>query len=213
LLLAPDLVKYRQVIHILNIHKMSKSPPATDTSLTLSFPLDYIALGLLMAGPRHGYELYQDFADEFGSIWKAGRSKFYAVLSSLEERGCLSMTLEPQPNRPPRKVYQVTETGHAALLDWLYRPVTPLRRVRVELLAKLRLLDLLGLSDVGRLLDAQTAACQAQLERLAEAEHAEHDRLNKLVFQFRRCQIQAMLEWLEVCRASLVTGDQAGGLA
>jgi DNA-binding PadR family transcriptional regulator len=205
--LAPDLVKYRQAIHILNIHKMSKSPLATDTSLTPSLPLDYIALGLLATSPKHGYELYQDFVDEFGSIWKAGRSKFYAVLSALEECGYLSMTFEPQSNRPPRKVYQVTETGYAALLDWLYRPVTPLRRVRVELLAKLRLLDLLGLSDVGRLLDAQAAACQAQLERLAEAEHAEHDRLDHLVFQFRRCQIQAMLEWLEVCRASLVAGD------
>lgn len=46
-------------------------------------PLEYAALGLLMRGPRHGYQLHSDFERYLGAIWRCGRSQFYAALKML----------------------------------------------------------------------------------------------------------------------------------
>ena len=166
------------------------------------FPLENAALGLLVVGPKHGYELYRDFLKTFSPIWKAGRSKFYAALADLNARGFLDATVEPQTDRPPRKVYHITEVGRQFLMEWLYQPVTPIHQCRVELLAKLRFFDLLGLSDVSRLIDAQLGVCYAALQRIREQE-AGDDPLYRLVYSFREKRVKALIEWLGECESSI----------
>lgn len=173
-------------------------------------PLGYIALGLLMAQPRHGYELYQELRQAFGGVWNAGRSQFYAALADLHAAGFLDMTTQAQESRPPRKVYHLTQVGREAFTRWLYQPVDAPREVRVVLLIKLRFFDLLGLPDVERLLDAQIARCQARLEeevhRAAAHRQAAGGLYRELVHEFRRGQLAAMIEWLHACRQRLVKG-------
>ena len=70
-----------------------------------AYPLRYLALGLLMKGPDHGYQLDQTLADEFGMIWKAGQTKLYVTLSELEKAGLLEIEMERHEKRPDRKVY------------------------------------------------------------------------------------------------------------
>src|SRR5512147_3144598 len=96
-----------------------------------SYSLEYVALGLLMAGPKHGYGLYQDFSRAFDEIWNAEQARFYAVLTALEEKEYLQATTEAQDKRPARKVYNLTDMGRIVFLDWLQRPVTSMRAIRV----------------------------------------------------------------------------------
>lgn len=70
-----------------------------------------VLLGLLMSEPRHGYELYQEFSEKLGWVWEIGLSKLYAQLRQLEEAELVEAQLEPQPNRPARKVYRLTSEG------------------------------------------------------------------------------------------------------
>jgi DNA-binding PadR family transcriptional regulator len=169
-----------------------------------TFPLENAALGLVMAGPKHGYELYRDFTAAFGPVWKAGRSKFYAVLSALHESGYLEFTIEFQEDRPPRKIYRLTDAGRETFLGWLYRPVAPIHRCRVELLSKLRFFTLLDLPDPGRLLDAQLDACRTALDGLARSaagqREAGEDAFYELVYSFREKQFKALIEWLLECK-------------
>ena len=169
-----------------------------------TFPLDKAALGLLVVSPKHGYELYRDFVEAFGLIWRAGRSKFYATLSALQGDGCLDVTTEPQEDRPPRKVYQLTDAGRDVFTHWLYQPVRPLRSVRVELLAKLRFFDILGLPDADRLIDAQIATCQAELDHLSQQRSRRletgEDLFCELVYDFRQRQTRFIVEWLDTCK-------------
>lgn len=175
-----------------------------------TFPLKQAALGLLVAGPKHGYELYQDFGEAFSPIWKAGQSKFYAVLSDLQAAGLLDVTTEMQEDRPPRKVYHLTDAGRQTFMDWLYEPVAPLRAVRVAFIAKLRFFDLLALPDAERLIDAQMEVCRQTLDdwvqQADDLSQRHGDPFYELVYDFRRRQARFIIEWLEQCKRHIQTG-------
>jgi DNA-binding PadR family transcriptional regulator len=173
-----------------------------------SFPLDYLVIGLLTRGPNHGYQLYQAYVEGFGPIWMVGRSKFYAALNNLHAGGLLDVTTEPQDDRPPRKIYALTEPARQQFDTWLRQPVTPVRAIRVELIAKLRFFNLLGIEGAERLIDAQIAVCRDELARWqqsAEQHHAKGgDRFFDIMYQFRQRQAAFIIDWLTTIRERMV---------
>ncbi len=174
------------------------------------YPIRYAALGLLVPGPRHGYGLYQDFEEGFGSIWKAGQTKFYVALSALQEEGYLSATTEPQENRPARKVYHLTDVGYETFMGWLRQPIGSMRAMRVELLAKLRFFDRLKLPGAVRLIDRQIAILLKMLDEWERkpGSRAASDPFYALVDDFRIRQAQFLIEWLEASREHFEDGEQ-----
>ncbi len=173
-----------------------------------TFSLENLLLGLLMAQPKHGYQLYQDYEAHFRPIWQVGRSKFYAALAALHDAGFLDVQTEFQDDHPPRKVYHLTAAGREHFAEWLYHPVMPMRAVRVEFLAKLRFITLLSLEHPEQILDAQIEACQATLAALERRGRAEPptDPVLDLVHDFRRRQALFLIEWLRACRERLQQG-------
>jgi PadR family transcriptional regulator AphA len=175
------------------------------------YPLQNVALGLLMRGPKHGYGLYQDFTEFFGSIWKAGQTKFYVALADLQKGGSLDATMEPQENRPARKVYRLKDAGREQFLSWLQEPVRSMRTVRVEFIAKLRFFDLLDLEGAGALIDAQIGVFQAMVDEwqgaIAGSGAVEADPFYGLVYDFRVRQARFIIEWLEACKSHIAAGQ------
>jgi DNA-binding PadR family transcriptional regulator len=127
------------------------------------FPLEDAALALLLRGPDHGYDLYRVFTRELGTVWQVGRSRLYSVLASLADGGFVEVTLEPQTDKPPRKVFSLTDAGRRRARRWLTTPVGPPRRIRVEFIAKLALILSLELPGAEDLLDAQIRTCEEAL--------------------------------------------------
>jgi DNA-binding PadR family transcriptional regulator len=173
-----------------------------------SFQLENLILGLLIPEPRHGYHLYQAYQSAFDRIWVVGRSQFYAALADLETSGKLKARVEPQPDHPPRRIFEVTEAGRAQFEAWLREPVTPMRAIRVELIAKLRFYDLLGWDGAGALIDAQVDACLA-IRRQWEAEETRledthSDPFLQIVYEFRRQQAGFIISWLEHTKMLLI---------
>ncbi len=170
--------------------------------------LDYIALGLLVPGPNYGYELYHEVTQNFGAVCEVGRSRFYAALAALHDRGYLDLSTEPQEDRPPRKMYRLTDAGREVFNRWLAEPVMPPRLIRVVLLVKLRFFDLLGLPGLGQLIDAQIASCRERRAREDAREVAAADRPDhvfyELVVEFRRKQLDFIIDWLHTCRSRLL---------
>lgn len=168
-----------------------------------SFSEDNLLLGLLLNEARHGYQLYQEYQDTLSSIWQVGQSKFYAALNRLEAGGLLTSTTEDHLGRPARRVYAITAAGRRQFLDWVYRPVMPIRAIRVEFVAKLRFFRLLHLDGVERLLDAQIAACTADLAQTQALRQGMVDPFDRLALRFRETQIEAHITWLHECAATL----------
>jgi DNA-binding PadR family transcriptional regulator len=156
-------------------------------------------LGLLMTDPKHGYELYQEFSRELGRVWVIGQSQLYAQLKQLEEAGLVSAHTEPQPSRPPRKVYRLTPEGREAFEAWVHEPTPYLRTIRVEFLARLYFFQRLSLPGLEELVAAQAAVCQAQVERFERLASETEDGYQRCVLEFRRGQLEAVIRWLDRC--------------
>ncbi len=164
-------------------------------------PMEQALLGFLMDGPMHGYDMHQRVEEELGQIWYMGISNIYGALRRLEQAGHVESTLSPQESRPPRKVYRITPTGRKSFLDWVRRPVSSIRDMRVEFPAKLYFFRALDLEDAEELITTQEAVCRGRVERLEQsAAQCGPNDFDRLVFDFRRRQVEAILEWLRSCR-------------
>ncbi len=157
----------------------------------------------------HGYEIHQHLSDPdgLGLVWRLKQSQLYALLAKLEQEGYVTTTLELQDNRPPRKVFQLTEAGHEAFLAWVQSAVPTGRMLRLDFLAKLYFAQREGPAVALRLIEAQRVTCRdwlATQQQAVEALQGTHP-YERLVHEFRMGQIEAMLAWLDTCQELLAT--------
>lgn len=156
-------------------------------------------LGLLMSEPRHGYELYQEFSRDLGRVWEIGLSQLYAHLKHLEEAGLVTSQMEPQPSRPPRKVYEITAEGREVFSHWLRQPTPYLRLLRVEFLARLYFFGRLSMPGLDLFVAAQKRVCREQAARFGGMAAEAEDGFRRLVLEFRQGQLEAVVPWLDRC--------------
>jgi DNA-binding PadR family transcriptional regulator len=171
--------------------------------LTIEFAL----LGFVRQQPMHPYELYQRLHSDsaLGEVWRIKQAHLYALIRRLEDEGYLVSATMSQVNRPPRRVLSITERGHAAFAEWMRTPVIRGRDFRLEFLAKLYFAHQEGAATAQSLIAQQRWICQRMLDHLDEQAAAltSDQPYRRLVAQFRRGQIQAMLAWLETCDEEL----------
>ncbi len=177
--------------------------PKVKSPLTIEFAL----LGFLRQERLHGYEIYRRLSESegLGLVWHVKQNQLYALLNKLEAKGYVTIQLEPQENRPDRKVFHLTETGHQVFLEWITHPVEHGRKFRLEFLAKLYFARLEGGSTTEALIEQQRLACQSWLKQQHQRATDLRDSrpYDWLVHQFRIGQLEAMLKWLETCRQIL----------
>ena len=99
--------------------------------------IKYALLGFLNYGPLTGYELKQYLDVSTTHFWHAKLSQIYTTLKRLEEQGSLTSEVEPQADRPDRRVYTITDAGREDLHAWLAQPMTDLEPRKETLLLKL----------------------------------------------------------------------------
>lgn len=80
--------------------------------------LDHILLGMLRTAAS-GYDLKQEFEMSIRHFWAAELSQIYPTLKKLERKRLLRSFAAPPTKGPPRRLYQTTSLGHAALRQWL----------------------------------------------------------------------------------------------
>ena len=108
-------------------------------------------LGILSTGPLSGYDI-KAFADSsVRHFWAVSYGQLYPELKALAAAGLVAAEAQPRGFRR-RTVYSLTETGRAALADWLAEPIAGGHELRDELLLKLFFSDPLGSSHLQTLL-------------------------------------------------------------
>jgi DNA-binding PadR family transcriptional regulator len=160
-----------------------------------------VVLAMLAKEPSHGYQLrvrLQQALGPAGDTMNAGQ--IYVTLSRLEKSGLV--TCEPSsglPDRPDRKVYELTAAGQQRVTTWIGDVSWPgpgLAEFHLKLIAAAgsRLADPLAIIDaqrrevLRRLRDAQRAA-------MAEPERSDA----ALLLEGIVLRLQADLHWLEAC--------------
>lgn len=98
-------------------------------------PLEHAILGFLADEPLTGYDLKKAFDASVQNFWHANQSQIYRSLKKMEHDGWVAQEVIPQNDRPPRKLYHLTDSGMAELVQWLAIPAR-VRRMRMEWLVK-----------------------------------------------------------------------------
>lgn len=81
--------------------------------------LRYAILGLLNYREMTGYELKKLFDDSIRNVWHASMSQIYRELNALEKEEHVRSVIQPQSDRPDKRIYSITESGKAAFKEWI----------------------------------------------------------------------------------------------
>ena len=71
------------------------------------------------SAPMYGYQIAKLLEESGPDFPMMKQGTLYPVLRSLEENALLESTVEPSVSGPPRRYYQITGNGRAALVEWL----------------------------------------------------------------------------------------------
>ena len=146
-------------------------------------------LGLLTRGELSGYDLQRAAETSGGFFWSPAKSRIYAVLPQLVERGYATSREVVQTGRPNKQLYRLTRAGRAALQAWLEAPPV-FEPERAPLLLKLYFGELLPpeilISHV-RLAKSEATALKRRLEAAPAAARSDN--------MFADLTIRHGLEW------------------
>jgi DNA-binding PadR family transcriptional regulator len=174
-------------------------------------PFEHILLGLICIAPSSGYDLKRIFATSPMGLYQPSSGTLYPALRRLEQRGLVTAQApsghDGQSARH-RRVYESTQTGRAAHLNWLRTPVEPAtvsRDLGLHLMRFVTMEHLLPPEEVVMFVQnlADTlASLTAQLEQYAAAADfpARHPRL---ALEHGIAVHRASLRWAEQTAASL----------
>jgi DNA-binding PadR family transcriptional regulator len=84
-----------------------------------------VLLSYIAREPCSGYSLRRQFNATPASVYQPSPGALYPALRRLVGRGLLSVDDQVSAGRRRLRLYQVTEAGRAAHLDWLRGPVDP----------------------------------------------------------------------------------------
>lgn len=76
--------------------------------------LEMVVLKLLATQPSYGGELLERLATNDLDV---SEGTLYPLLSRVKKAGYVDTSWVPSPSGPPRKIYTVTDIGHAHLID------------------------------------------------------------------------------------------------
>ena len=124
----------------------------------------YVVLGMVRIGARTGYEIKQLTAQSIRYFWTISPVQIYPSLTQLEAAGLVTGREEPHGRRP-RRVFQITSAGQAALREWLGRPGPMPFELRDLGLVKLFFADAL---EPGQARQVLRAVAERSEDRVAE---------------------------------------------
>ena len=158
--------------------------------------IEFVLLGSLMSGTRHGYEIMQFLDSSLDSTWRVGTSQLYALLKRMEQDGQLQSNIKTQETRPSKRVFSLTGAGKKDFLNWLQTPTTHIRYLRLEFISKLFFFHLLTLEGGIELVESQIRVVKRQRKKIEEKERHERDPFRKLVYGFKLATAESYLQWL-----------------
>ena len=172
----------------------------------------YPILALLADGQGHGYELKQAFDKQFGAVWPPiNFGQIYNTLSSLERDSLVTSEEVPQRGAPPRRVYELTDEGRAALEEWVTAP-TATPTLKEEFIVKLVLAHVASIADPMTLVDRQRREYFAAVRDLDElAARQDNDDIGKLLIGGASLYIQALLKWMDLWEEQFSNGARDKG--
>jgi DNA-binding PadR family transcriptional regulator len=187
--------------------------------------LRYALLGLLTAEPMNGYSIKALFNEAIDFIWQAELSQIYRELGLLQKEGLVNSMIEPQSDRPNKRIYSITAAGRDAFSSWLLSvPETLAMPKRDELMLRMFFGSVAGEKVVREELERYLSQMRMLRETFLQPTHiAERYPNNPLMARAdRACRedrycgfirkralmtSETAIRWAESCLAEMSTGS------
>jgi len=159
----------------------------------------YIILGLLTRQPMSGYDIKQFLKQLSWLVDSPSFGSLYPALHALLEDALATVEVIPRQDKPPRKIYTITDAGKRVLQEWLDRPVASGVSLKTFLM---RLILSSNLSHAGLIAHLQRRHDQVSTHRLALEQDAQAmdqviDLGDRLALDYGLSIATAELAWLE----------------
>ena len=174
-------------------------------------PLALAVLSLLHAAPLHPYAM-QRLLREWGkdAVVNVGqRANLYKTIRRLLEAGLIAVRhTERDQQYPERTVYELTEAGSRATLDWLTEMMAVPRNEFPQFPAALSFMMLLPPAEARTVLAQRAEALRAQLADIDASLQAVASlpRAVAMDDEYQRTMIAAELAWVSGVIADLTSG-------
>ncbi len=186
-------------------------------------------LALLTAGPKHGYQLRQEFESATAGVWPLNIGQVYTTLDRLQRDGLIEAVDDASVASPDtgsggkateRRRYRLTRLGRDELGDWFSAGPDPAPHREPTVIKVLVALHTEGV-DVRQVIDVQRQALLAHLaeqqrarrKAIADAEQSAGDPSDGaiaatdatdaistlMVFDALVTRTEADLRWLDLC--------------
>jgi DNA-binding PadR family transcriptional regulator len=172
----------------------------------------WLVLGLIIALPSHGYELYQRYEGRFGEYLPLSRSGLYALLDRLRAAKMVEeIVLEPvggsRKQHDLRRSYRATRAGAYAYRRWVAERLDDDSQWP-QLLGRIASASLLGLDTLVDFIDRYKDESMQTMKVLPtvnpEDQHDNVDELvDSLVADKRRREIRARVDWAIYARQTV----------
>jgi PadR family transcriptional regulator, regulatory protein AphA len=124
--------------------------------------IKYAILGYLSWKSFSGYDLKKLIADSNIFYWSGNNNQIYTALVQLHKDGLVTNKVELQDHLPSKKIYSITDSGLAALRDWVL--LTPeLPRIRNSFLVQLAWSNQLTSAELSELIGKYEYSINMQL--------------------------------------------------
>ena len=163
----------------------------------------HLLLGLLAKEPAHGYELKRLLDERLGQLSPpVNIGQIYTTLRRLERDGLVSSAEVSQPDRPDKRVFELTAQGRDDLGQWLAETTVDVR-VREPVFLKLVVAMSGGGPDPLALVDRHRRALLRRLREVQILEDPNARPVERMAVEGAVLHLQADLRWLEVCEQLL----------
>ena len=165
----------------------------------------HFILGLLNRQPMSGYDIKSFLKSLSWLIDSPSFGSLYPALHALLENGLVTVEVVSRQDKPPRKIYSITESGRQVLQEWLGQPIGSGVSLKAFLM---RLVLASNLSQAGLVAyleqrRTQVAAHQLDLEQTARVMDEGMDLGERLVLEYGLAMAAAELDWLDSTLAQL----------
>jgi len=171
----------------------------TEQGMASGVSIRHFILGLLARQPMSGYDIKRFLKSLAWLIDSPSFGSLYPTLHALLEDGLVTVETIPRQDKPPRKIYTITEAGKRVLREWADQPATSSVSLKAFLM---RLILASNLSRDGLITHlqrrhAQVIAHQLALEQTTDAMDESMDLGDRLALDYGLTVAAAELAWLD----------------
>lgn len=161
---------------------------------------DLVILAILLAGPKHGYQLKQEAGGVLGQD-VLHNNIVYPLLRRFTEESWVTRKVVPGERGQKRHRYALTELGRKALMEKLSEYTESEAKSPQGFLVRVGLFQFLDTEARQKILDGRAAHLEKSAQHLAGIqEHFSLDTFARETTQFKQKQVEVELSWIRHLR-------------